>query len=818
MCGRTGIKEPYMKQLYTIILLSLITIAGNSQRPGGGHKGGNRPDIKGQISGKVIDTDTKKPMEYVTVAVMRMRNQQVITGATTDKIGEFVIKDVPGGMYSVKLSFLGYETMIVDSVRINPKSMEVDLGKLNLSSTQNELGPVEIVSESAVRYEIDKKVIDVSNLNVAASETAVEILENVPSINVDIDGNVTLRGSGSFTLLIDGQPSTLDAADALKMIPASTIQDIEIITNPSAKFDSEGVSGILNIILKKNRLEGVSALINGNVGTFNNYSGDALVYINNKKTSFTIGGNYRTRDRPRFTESVRRTTIGTDESLLEYDGESNWGRGGYGTNAEFEWRPNRKSSFKIGGNYGMRNMQSSESLNILEYWNDTLLNHFYNQENSQRDFESYRVTSTYQYFIGGDKKHSIKLRGFRSQRKGEETTITEYFNQENAIQGGNKNTEDGPAEMWRFNVDYTLPFKNGNHFEAGGQMQLGESTDISGNYEYDTIAHVYNFLPQFSTNATYVRNIYALYGMYGGKHKKLGYQLGLRTEYTDREITTLNNSQYNKIDRIDPFPTVHLSYQLSKKTQYMVNYTRRIQRPRSYYLEPFTTWTDAYSVWQGNPNLDPEYINSYELGWIQRIDKGNISVEAYHRNVVNKIERIRSVYEANVVASKPENVGRDYSTGVELSINKSLTKIWKSDLSGNFYDYRVIGQLGDQNFDQQSFSWRLRWNNTLNLPKDWRVQLTASYNSSIVTAQGTMSEFYSANMAVKKDFKDGKISSTLQVRDIFSTTYNEHELISANLYTYSLREPRTPTVSLAVSVKLNNYNKRMSREEEADDF
>ena len=252
--------------LFTTLLLSCLFI--DAQRPGGGKKPGERgSNFVGQISGKIIDKSTNKPMEYATITLFRMRTMKLASGITSGKNGEFVLDSIKGGMYQIRFSFIGYDTKIMDSVKIHPQNSSIDYGKILLSYIDNQLDEVDITSDKPfVKYEIDKKVIDVSNLNTTASESAVEVLENVPSINVDIDGNVSLRGNSSFTLLIDNKPTNLDVTDALKLIPANAIQEIEIITNPSARYDAEGVSGIINIILKKNVRLGTHGSINTWVG------------------------------------------------------------------------------------------------------------------------------------------------------------------------------------------------------------------------------------------------------------------------------------------------------------------------------------------------------------------------------------------------------------------------------------------------------------------------------------------------------------------------------------------------------------------------
>jgi len=816
--------------LFTTLLLSCLFI--DAQRPGGGRKpGGRNGDFVGQISGKIIDKNSNKPMEYATITVFRMRNMELASGITSGKNGEFLLDSIKGGMYQVRFSFIGYATKIMDSVKIHPQNSSIDLGKILLSSIDNQLEEVDITSDKPfVKYEIDKKVIDVSNLNTTASESAVEVLENVPSINVDIDGNVSLRGNSSFTLLIDNKPTNLDVTDALKLIPANSIQEIEIITNPSARYDAEGVSGIINIILKKNRLSGISALINANTGTnlgtvpgteigqFNQLGGDFLVNINHKKTSLTIGGNYKEGEKPRYKRATNETIFNSILSSVEQEGIVSRNFGGYGANFEFEWRPNRKTIFTAGGKLGKRKYDSSSDLIFKESAENTLSNEYHNIEIATRDFLNYALNTSLIYNFRGNKKHYLNIRANYNVHDGSEISSTEYFNNKNEIQGGNINYETGPSNMGRINLDYVRPLRKKGRLEVGLQAQIGISGDQTTAFQYDTISEDYIEQTAFNTTVDYFRNIYAGYSILAGKHKKLGYQFGFRGEYTDRTITSTGVSATTKIDRLDLFPSAHFSYELDKENQFMANASRRIQRPRSWYFEPFITWQNAFSVRTGNARLIPEYILSYEIGWIRKLKKGNFSLEAYHKDVSNKIQRISSVYSANVIITKPENIGKEYATGIEASYNYPLAKWWKLALSGNAYNYKVTGQLSERSFDQQSFSYNGRINNTLTLKGNWRLQVTGKYNSAIVTPLGSQGDNYSMDLSIKKDLNDKKMSASMQVRDAFSTSRTITEKENTNLKTVSFQEPITPIVSIALSMRLNNYNRKQARPDGSDEF
>ncbi len=813
----------------TLLLSCLFTEA---QRPGGGRKpGGRSGDFVGQISGKIIDKTSNKPMEYATITVFRLHTMELASGITSGKNGEFVLESIKGGMYQIRFSFIGYTTKIMDSVKIHPQNSSIDLGKILLSSIDNQLDEVNITSDKPfVKYEIDKKVIDVSNLNTTASESAVEVLENIPSINVDIDGNVSLRGNSSFTLLIDNKPTNLDVTDALKLIPANAIQEIEVITNPSARYDAEGVSGIINIILKKNRLSGISALINANTGTnlgtvpgteigeFNQLGGDFLVNINHKKTSLTIGGNYKEGEKPRFKRATNETIFDSILSNVEQEGIVSRNFGGYGANFEFEWRPNRKTIFTAGGKLGKRKYDSSSDLIFKESAENTLSNQYHNIEIATRDFLNYALNTSLIYNFRGDKKHYLNIRANYNVHDGNEISSTEYFNVNNEIQGGNINYETGPSNMGRINLDYVRPLKKIARFETGFQAQLGVSGDQTTAFQYDTVSENYIEQTAFNTTVDYFRNIYAGYSILAGKHKKLGYQFGFRGEYTDRTITSTGVSATTKIDRLDLFPSAHFSYEVDKENQFMANASRRIQRPRSWYFEPFITWQNAFSVRTGNARLIPEYILSYEIGWIRKLKKGNFSLEAYHKDVSNKIQRISSVYSANVIITKPENIGKEYATGIEASYNYPLAKCWKLALSGNVYNYKVTGQLSERSFDQQSFSYNGRINNTFTLKGNWRLQVTGKYNSAIVTPLGSQADNYSMDLSIKKDLNSKKMSISMQVRDAFSTSRTITEKENTNLKTISFQEPITPMVSIALSMRLNNYSRKPVKADSSDEF
>lgn len=791
-----------MNRILPFFFLFIVTIS-YSQR------GGGRKQIaSGEISGRVIDSLSNDAMVYVTVALFQSKDSSLVTGAITDGVGEFSVKEIPYGSYYVRFSFIGYQTKIERNLIISPSQKHIDFNKIILSPNQTILEDVSVVAEKPlVTYEIDKKVVNVSDMNTVASASAIEVLENIPSITVDMDGNVSLRGSSGFTLLIDNKPSPMEASEALQLIPASNIKDIEIITNPSAKYNAEGTSGIINIILKKNKLEGISTLINLNGGSYKNYGGDFLVSINKNKIKFNVGGNFKNANRYRDITQERTITFDESTSGVNSEGLHRFFRTNYGLNAALEWTPNRKSSFSFGFNGNQRQFNAASDYDFQEYLNTNLVNEYTTDERTLRRFYGLTLSSGYQYLIAGNKEHRINITGMYNLHDGKEDALTESFNSLEEISLGNQSTEVGPSALFRIDVDYVKPFKNKNTLKVGVRTDFGNNKDDQNSYELNLITNEYEKLPLFSTKVDYIQNVFAGYAIYSGKlKKKLGYQLGLRSEYTGREIfmETLNST--TTIERLDFFPSAHFSYQLSEKNQFKASFSRRIKRPRSWNLEPFISWEDPYTVRQGNPNLLPEYILSYELGWIKNLKKGSFSTELYYRNTVNTIQRIQEAYDTSVIIKRPINAGVSNSTGLEVAYRKRFKDWWSLDLGLNSFLYQISGTINGESFNRESFSYNIRLGNTFNLKDDWKFQVVSKYTSAQASAQGRSSDYLAVDLALKKSFWQNKLSSSLQFRNALNSMKRETWVETANLTTYRLAEPRWPEISVSIALRLNNYN------------
>ncbi len=764
------------------------------------------------IEGQIYDQETNEPLEFVSVAIFTEHDQELVTGTITEVDGRFQIKGLDPGEYYIEVSFIGYEKKTVNKINIEQKRRNIDLGEIILPRAVEQLQEVEIVAdEMAVEYKIDRKVINVSQQLTAASGNAVDILENLPSITVDIDGNVALRGSTGFMVMIDGRPTVMESSEALQQIPANTIENIEIITNPSAKYNPDGTAGIINIITKKDKLKGLSGTANLNLGNFNRYGGGFLLNYTKDKWNFFIAADRNYSEDPEYEYSERvttndGTTYYTRSEGDELDKRDFWVvRGGLG------YTFTEKDYFNFEFNVGRYSHSSSSELVYEEGIEPAgTLDEYYNDQFRKRAGDFYSFNGSFQHDFAG-KGHNIIAQVQYRNRIGEERTTNQLRNLDDEITSGQLNTEDGPGGEFQLNLDYTKPFGENNKFEAGYQSRFGRSNDVTELYFYNTETGDFDRQDEFSNDTDYNRDIHAVYGIYAGENGNFGYQFGLRGEYTYRVIKAAAIDGDFTIDRFDYFPTFHSSYKLPGDQQIMASYSRRIERPRGWYLEPFITWVDAFNVRSGNPGLKPEYIDAMEIGYLKGLGDHSISFEGYYRIANNKTERIRSVYADNVMLSRPENVGRDFALGGELVFSFNFFKWWKMDLSGNFYDYRLEGSLGEQVFDRQSFNWNSRFINTFRFFDGNRIQVNARYNSATVTAQGRREDYYTADVALSQEFWKKRMTAILQVRDIFGNVIRESTSEGVDFYSYDQDYNRAPRLAVTVNYRFNNYKENNSR-------
>lgn len=804
-----------MKNLLILVLLLILSgVYAYSQIPpgmGGGGMG-NMPK-NGVIKGKIIEAESKAPMEYANVAVFSKRDSSLVSGGIADAQGLFEVSGLPFGMYYVEANFIGFEKTTIKDVKIIPNAPTVNMGTIELNAESKTLGEVDVIAErNRIEYKIDKKVINVSNDINAAGGTAVTVLENTPSVEVDIDGNVSLRGSSSFTVLIDGRPSVLGGSDALKQIPSSAIENIEIITNPSVKYDPDGMAGIINVVMKKNILAGFNGIINTNIGTGEKYGADLTMNYKTKKYNLFFGANWNDNKDKGTMRSSRETYDNDTITYLTTEEKRNQKRGGTRIQGGFDLFLSDKTSVTLSGETGEYNFDAEGGGNNHRYQlpADPALDIYSIKENNSSRAGNF-IEGSASFLSKFDDSGMHKLEGSfeyqnrdgKSEDKTSESRYDATYSQNLGDISRVVTTEKEKSDDYRAKIDYTKPFKNGGKLEAGVQSRLERETEI------------FNFTnfgindPKYTSDMDFKEDIHSIYFTLSGSLKPVKYQLGMRGEYTKRSIAhSLVTTPYT-LDTLDYFPSAHFSLDLNENNQLMTSYSRRIDRPGGRDLDPFPSYMNQYTIRKGNPALKPEYTDSYELSMMRKFGNSFISLETFYRTTAGKIERSMDV-SGDTTIMQAFNLERDHSMGGELMGNINVTKWLLLNTSVTLYRYQMEGELKGKIIDRQSTNYSGRMNATVKFSPDSRLQLTGFYRGPSVSAQGEQESTLFTNVSYRHEFMKKKLTATLSLRDAFGTAKFEGTSVGDD-FKSSFRMQREPRVfMLTLSYKINNY--KMERE------
>ncbi len=760
---------------------------------------------EGSITGKILDFNAKTPVEYANIILFNEKDSIQVTGTVSNKNGIFLLTGVKEGNYFLNVQFIGYGKKTFKNINITASRNKIDFGFIYIKPSAVSLQNVIVQGErSPVTYKIDKKVIDVDQMQTAVSGNVADILENIPSITVDVDGNVSLRGSSNFTVLIDGRPTVMDAQDALQQIPASSIKNLEIITNPSAKYDPEGNAGIINIIMKKNQNFGLSGIANANVGLNNKYGGDFLFEQKNSSMNYNFGMDYNRRSFPGSRNEEKQFFYEDNTSFVNSNGSRDRGRISFGLRGGVDFNLSENDLISFGGRFGTRDQINNTILNYNEWSLNDPQNILYlsRTENDRTgSFFAFHSSYSHKFLTEG---HEISGDFFFGHNNSDESNLNADIQNEIQIDG-KKTTESGPGSRLRSKIDYTLPLGETRKFEAGSQGEMRLSKDITKLYQFNAQTGIYDYQSDYSNNIDYNISSLAVYSIYSDNWSNLGFQGGARAEYTFRTIKLTDKNQNFSIDRWDYFPSIHASYKFTEETQMMLSYTKRIDRPHGWELEPFYSWTDANNVRIGNPSLLPEFIDSYDYGFQTFFGGISFSNDFYYRINHNKIEHLRSVYSPNVTLTSFDNVGTDYSLGSEFMITYDPLKFWDVNLMGNLYNYKIDGVIFDESFARESFNWSTRISNGFKISASTTIQFNVRYNSPTVSSQGKREGFFMTDLAVKHDIIQKNLSITLQIRDLLGTGKYDFYSQGTNLTTHTTFTRQAPVVMINVRYNFNNY-------------
>ena len=763
-----------LKKLIAILTLSLLACQVFAQE-----------GISISVSGKVLDGKTNQPVEFATVMAISNTDSTAIAGATTDPTGAFQMR-VGAKDFHLTLKFIGYLESKIASFVI--KDGRVNLGTVFLIQNEEVMNDIVVEAErSSTEFRLDKRVFNVGKDLSSTGASAFEVLDNVPSVTVNIEGQVSLRGNTGVQILINGKPSVLasDESNALGTITADMIDKVEVITNPSAKYESEGTAGIINIVLKKEEKKGTNGSVSVNTGLPHNHSiGFSLNHRTEKFNLFTqMGFGYR--ELPQDRRNVNRNLL-TDTTIYS-QGEEYRNENFYNIRLGTDYHINRYNVLTLSGSFAYEiESQPSTTTFRLENALGVIESEWQRRESTDATNPKYQFELQYKKQFKDHKDHGLTvsaLGNFFGKDLASEflNTNLDGGTDQDATQQTKTNFQEG---RYTFKVDYTKPFSKKVTLETGTQYVIQE---VSNDYEVSDLENDIWVSDVGLTNLfEYDQKVLGLYATGAYEHDKWGLKMGLRMENTDLQTLLVNTQETNPQNYTDFFPSAHLSYKVNPQFSVQGGYSRRIFRPRMWDLNPFFNIRNNFSIRTGNPNLLPEYTDSYELAGIYSFGKTFWNIGIFHKHTTAVIDRI-STFEDNVNTTTPMNIGVRRSTGVEFNTRYDPVK-WMS-LKADF-NYNVFvreGRLAERDFDFTASSWNTQATAKFKLAHGIDMEVTGNYRSGYQTIQGSTSDVLFANLGARKKILKGKGVFSISVRDVFASRIRESEASQESFYTYSRR-------------------------------
>lgn len=775
------------------------------------------------LTGKVTNTENQ-PLEYATISIQEVETFMEIAGTVTDAAGNFTIES-PAGNYILYIeSFTGntYEQPIEVTQNKNLGSF-----KMAENSVVSLEGATITGSNPIYKMELDKKVYDLSQDQMAKGSSVSDALQNVPSVQVDGEGNVSLRGNEGVRILIDGKPSSLvgisDPATALQSLPADVVERIEVVTNPSARFEAEGSAGIINIILKKGKLQGFNGSININGGIPTTAGASAnLNYRTGKWNLFSnLSYRYAERDREGSSYTTRFDSLGVPR-YEDMNRESTRINDGYNIMLGTEYYLDDRNTFTVSGNYRYGKNENQSDLHYADY--DENLFNVANSLRTEREKEDdYSAEGNFNYkheFLDPGHEFTIDARGTYS----EETEIGDLRETGNAVNSTERSFSSEYQNRFIISADYVYPFGEKGRLEIGAR---GESEGTLTDFSVDSLStDGWVLKPEFANRTDYRQNVYAAYAQYGQGFGQFSFFAGLRMENSDITVKSILNENTTRKNYVDFFPSLFLNYEFENDNQLQISYSRRIRRPRGWDLIPFTSYSNNRNLFMGNPDLDPQYTDSYELSYVAKIGKLMITPNVYYSNTQDNIQRYQAINATGAIVTRPINVGTESRYGGELTFTYKPVKWWNMMGNVNLFGYKTEGEYTDTyinqngasvstttNFDGDGFSWFGRLNNVFTLPAKFSVQLSGNYRAGMKSAQSERKPMYSADLSVNKDFWNDNATLSLSVRDLFNSRAFEMESFGDDFYMESRNRWNVRSINLTFTYRFNQSKKDQRREQ-----
>ena len=794
-----------MKRYTTLILLFfLFTITSFGQ---------SRQIV---LSGTVADADNGEPLPYATVSAFN-REGDLADGGIADENGFFKL-NIPPNSYTLNFEYIGFESVATE---IKPYMSNTNIGTIKLVSSVESLEGVDVVGQSAeVEIRLDKRVYNIGKNNLIRGGTMSDVLENVPSVSVDIDGNIELRGNNNVRILVDGKPSGLvglGGIDALTRLPAESIEKVEVITSPSARYQAEGATGIINIILAKRFLKGLNGVFNLSAGKNESYSGSANLNYRKGKFNFFTNSGYsdRTNKGKAVQDNVYKTPLESVERYVE-ERLFNRIRKGFNINVGLDFQMSEKSSLTMSYLTNERDGDDKTTNEQSQYQTDgVLVTNRYENEIDQEDSNQFSVDFEHQF-----NKQGHKLTATLQTERNDETEISDinsFFENGQPSDDSEVNSTVESQERNLAQVDYVYPIGKNTQFEAGYR-----STDNKRIIDFEVQIIDDNDVATIDQNLSNVldfeQEVHALYTQYGKKINSFSFLAGLRFENTRIFVeqldssSPLNNKNYN-----DYFPTLNLGWEISPTASITLGYNRRISRPNAWTLNPFQSRSSKTSYFQGNPKLDPSYSNGVDIGYLKQFKKVTLNSSVYYRKSTDAVSRVAIVtdetvfvngIETPVIRRLPINLGTVEQFGVEFNTSLRLVKGMRTNASVNLFRRIEEGVYQGVSYDTDNTSWSGNLSNSYRLPFTIQSQFSLRYRGPNESSFGKSKRFLYTDFALSKDILNDNATINFRFSDLFNTGKYDYQTITPVAVTDGIYQRREPTYTLTFTYRFRQEKKR----------
>ncbi|MDF2156891.1 TonB-dependent receptor [Algoriphagus sp. CAU 1675] len=745
----------------------------------------------GKLRGKVIDAGSKEALPFASIAVYG-EGDNLVGGGISEDNGKFTV-DLPFGRYYALVEFMGFEAFKSDFFTINRENPNFDLGDISLSATASDLEEVTVQGEKTLmELALDKRIFNVGKDLANAGGTASDILMNLPSVAVDPEGNVRLRGSSNVRILIDGKPSGLvsfKGSSGLRQLQANMVERVEVITNPSARYEAEGIAGVINIILKKDNKQGFNGSFEVIGGTPLNLGFSTNLNYRHKRINWFINYGFARRHQPYISELYQEVYENGNTYILS---QNNSGKvRGYNNNIRggLDYYFNEQSILTL--SYLWRRSDAHRITNIrYEDYLNTLDNYLgyslRKQDETEQEPNSEVVVSYKRNFE--QKGHELTAAfTYLNYWENSDQLFTEYsftpsgqeIPSEDLVQ---TSLNDEYENQYLLQLDYVKPISKEGKFETGLRTSFREMKNDFIVKEKDESG---NFLPLpgLDNIFLYNENILAAYGILGNKTGNWSYQGGLRAEHTDVETILAETNERNPRKYTNLFPSAHVTYNITQENAFQLSYSRRVRRPVYNDLSPYVTFSDQRNFFSGNPDLNPEFTDAFELGHIKYFEKGTLFSTAYYRNTTDKIERIRIVNEDGFSETLPFNLTGEQSYGLEFSADYRPKPWWKLDLNLNFFHANIDGSNIEAEFQAKTTSWLMRQTSRFTLDNGWDLQLRGNFDARQKTAQGIRKGIFFMDLSASKQILEERGRLTLTANDILNSRKNRYIIEGENFFT-----------------------------------